>query len=109
MNKFYSVSVSAKENDGGVHAAMQSLLRYLLKKKCGDSIPKSKEERKNAFNSKIAQSYAKTLGTVEDHTFVPLEKINIKEVLEFYLFPLSMCLDKTVAYWYWFIRLSFKD
>ena len=76
-----SVSVSAKENDGGVHAAMQSLIRYLLEKKYSHKMPKLTAAGKNVFRSSSdAQDYAKTLGSVEDHTFVRLERTNIRDV-----------------------------
>eukprot|EP00794_Sanderia_malayensis_P000489 gene489-1134_t len=76
------VSVSAKENDGGVHAAMQSLIRYLLEKKGNSKDRNTKQDAKqqHLFKSPAdAEVYAKTLGTAEDHTFIPLERINIKE------------------------------
>ncbi|XP_065057346.1 ras-related protein Rab-32B-like [Rhopilema esculentum] len=74
------VSVAAKENDGGVHAAMQSLIRYLLEKKYSYKMPKKKSGAMNVFRtSSDALNYAKTLGSAEDHTFVKLERINIKE------------------------------
>ena len=79
-----SVSVAAKENDGGVHAAMQSLIRYLLEKKYSHKMPKKKPGAMNVFRtSSDAQNYAKTLGSAEDHTFVKLERINIKEVNDY--------------------------
>ena len=75
------MSVSAKENDGGVHAAMQSLIRHLLEMKCSDKIKKTRNNSRPVFGSSAdLHDYAKTLGTAEDHTFVDLEKINIKEV-----------------------------
>ena len=81
---FFSVSVSAKENDGGVHAAMQSLIRYLLEKKYSHKMPKSRNTGKGLFmSSGDAEHYAKTLGSAEDHTFVKLEKTNLKEVIAF--------------------------
>jgi len=75
------VCVSAKENDGGVHAAMQSLVRYLLEKKYSHKMQKTgKSSGKKVFmSSSDAEKYAKTLGSAEDHTFVKLEHTNLKE------------------------------
>ena len=80
---YFSVCVSAKENDGGVHAAMQSLVRYLLEKKYSHKMQKTgKSGGKNVFmSSSDAERYAKTLGSAEDHTFVKLEHTNLKEVI----------------------------
>ena len=44
-------------------------------------MPKSKNASKNLFmSSSDAQNYAKTLASAEDHTFVKLERTNLKEV-----------------------------
>ena len=82
---YFSVCVSAKENDGGVHAAMQSLVRYLLEKKYSHKMQKTgKSSGKKVFmSSSDAEKYAKTLGSAEDHTFVKLEHTNLKEVIKY--------------------------
>ena len=65
---------------------MQSLIRYLLEKKYSSRMQKSKKTKNNVFmSSSDAEKYAKTLGSAEDHTFVKLERTNLKEVDIYFL------------------------
>ena len=80
------MTVSAKENDGGVHAAMQSLVRYLLDKKSTEKgAQKLGSSSKDLFGSPADAKYIRTLGTAEDHNFVPLQQVGITEVTSFFV------------------------
>ena len=75
--------MSAKDGDGGVHAAMTSLIRFLLEKKHPEKVLKKKKEGPNLrdiFDPAHQGKYSQMLGSIDEHDFAPLEKSNIPEV-----------------------------
>lgn len=73
-----SVAVSAKLSDGGVHAAIQALIRHLLERKLKDSALKKMQEVevKRHLNKK-----KKKVKKINPEEFQPLEKVNVPEVI----------------------------
>jgi hypothetical protein len=70
----FSVTVSAKEGDGSIHAAIQTLVRHLLLKKM-------KLKNKNVVLKNLFNENKKAEGTDDDETaFVPFLKTGINEV-----------------------------
>ena len=75
----HSVTVSAKESDGSVHAAVQSLVRHLLQQRMKTKPSKSK----GLFGKNVVedQSYVSVSPLkVEEKEFVPLIKTKLAEV-----------------------------
>ena len=72
-----SVAVSAKQSDGGVHAAIQALIRHLIERKLKDSA-EDKMAAVTVNRSKVKRSKPKKR---DPKAFEPLEKTGIKEVL----------------------------
>ena len=69
----FSVTVSAKEGDGSVHAAIQTLVRHLLQKQVTE---KKKDKIGNIFRS----NEAKDEDLDNEKPFVPFFKVDINEV-----------------------------
>ena len=73
----FSVTVSAKEGDGSIHAAIQTLVRHLLLKRLE---VKSKDSvLKNFFNMNKKQEEL-TEDENSENTFLPFLKTGINEV-----------------------------
>lgn len=75
----FSVTVSAKESDGSVHAAVQSLVRHLLQQRMKKKATKTKGLfGKNPVDEQTFVSV--NLLKIEDKEFVPLIKTKLSEV-----------------------------
>ncbi len=78
--QLFSVTVSAKEGDGSIHAVIQTLLRHLLLKKM--KLKNKGVVLKNLFNMNEKQD---EIDEDSETTFLPFLKTGIKEV--FHLGP----------------------
>ncbi|XP_072036351.1 uncharacterized protein [Amphiura filiformis] len=76
-----SVAVSAKHSDGGVHTAIQALIRHLLERKLKDHARKKME----AVEIKRNQRRRKRVKKVNPDEFQPLDKVNVPELDQLFL------------------------
>lgn len=99
LNLFYfSVTVSAKESDNSVHAAIQSLVRHLLQQKMkkkrfaakGGKFTKNEEEMEEKNYVTISP-----LEITEKKEFIPLIVTKVPEVIRFTTLVVIIC-DITV-------------
>ncbi|XP_057306571.1 uncharacterized protein LOC130644831 [Hydractinia symbiolongicarpus] len=89
------VAVSARDSDGGVHAAIRSLVRYLLQKKMPKKIKQQTSEStnlKDVFSDPNQHGiFARNLGSVDDHAYEQLKICRIKKFDDIF----TMC-DKQI-------------
>ena len=76
--EIFSVTVSAKEGDGSIHAAIQTLVRHLLLKKM--KLKNKDVVLKNLFNM---NKKPEEIDDDSETTFLPFLKTGINEVFYF--------------------------
>lgn len=84
---YFSVTVSAKDSDNSVHAAIQSLVRHLLQQKM----------KKKRFTAKGGR-FAKNDEEIDEKNYVTISPLEITEKKEF--IPLIVCKVPEVIIFY---------